>query len=131
MSSVTTAIVADIEKQVGAGIARLQAKHDEELKADIARLRQDLESQLSRVTGLAAKVAKVATAETAKAPPAIAATPQTKTPKAKVRKAKGAMKYRDPENPEKMWSGRGTNPRWFKAGIASGKSPEYFAIPGA
>lgn len=130
MSSVTTAIVADIERQVGAGIARLKAKHDEELKSDIARLREDLESQLSRVTGLAAKVAKPAALPVAKTAPVMAQTapPQVKTTKPKARKAKGVIRFRDPANPDKTWTGRGTQPGWYKAGLAAGKSKQDFAV---
>ncbi len=126
MSSVTTAIVADIEKQVGAGIARLQAKHQEELKSEIARVRADIESQLNRVLGLAARMAKPATVEAVKPTPVIA-TPKT-APKRQVKKSKGMVRFRDPANPSKTWTGRGTQPGWFKAGLAAGKSRADFAV---
>ncbi len=129
MSSVTATIVADIEKQVGAGIARLKAKHDEELRSDIARLREDLESQLSRVAGLAARMAKPATVEAVKTP-TVVATPKI-TPKRPVRKSKGLIRFRDPANPDKTWTGRGTQPNWFKAGLAAGKSRADFAVANA
>ena len=130
MSSVTTAIVADIKRQFGAGVDQLRAKHDDELKADISRLREDLESQLSRVTGLAAKVVKPAAVPVAKTAPVVA--PQIKTTKPKAKKSsKGVIRFRDPANPEKTWTGRGTQPGWYKAGIAAGKTREHFAIPGA
>lgn len=131
MSSVTTAIMADIKRQFGAGVDQLRAKHDDELKADIARLREDLESQLSRVTGLAAKVAqKPAALPVAKAAPVVA--PEIKTTKPKARKSKGVLKYRNPDNPEdKPWTGRGTKPSYIKAGLLAGKPMGYFAIPGA
>ncbi len=129
MSSVTATIVADIEKQVGAGIARLKAKHDEELKADISRLREDLESQLSRVAGLAAKMGKPAPVEAVKTP-TVVATPKI-APKRPTKKSKGVIRFRDPANPDKTWTGRGTQPHWFKAGLASGKSREHFAVSNA
>ncbi len=129
MSSVTATIVADIEKQVGAGIARLKAKHDEELKADIARLREDLESQLSRVAGLAARMAKPTPVEAVKTAPVVT-TPKVAT-KRPVRKAKGVVRFRDPANPDKTWTGRGTQPSWFKAGLAAGKSRADFAVANA
>lgn len=126
MSSVTTAIVADIKRQFGAGVDQLRAKHDDELKADIARLREDLVSQLGRVTGLAATVAK----PVAKAAPVVTQTapPQVKTTKPKARKAKGVVRFRDPANPDKTWTGRGTQPGWYKAGLAAGKSKQDFAV---
>ncbi len=127
MSSVTTAIVADIEKQVGAGIARLQAKHQEELKSEIARVRADIESQLNRVLGLAAKMAKPAPVEAVK-PPTVVATPKI-APKRPVKKSKGVIRFRDPAHPDKTWTGRGTRPAFIKAGLAAGKTLADFAVP--
>ena len=48
--------------------------------------------------------------------------------KGKGRKAKAAAKYRNPENAEQEWSGRGRQPAWFKAAIAAGKKPESLEI---
>ena len=41
----------------------------------------------------------------------------------KGRKGKGsvAVKYRDPQNPENTWTGRGRMPRWMAAATKSGK----------
>ncbi|UVW29972.1 H-NS histone family protein [Massilia sp. H6] len=48
-----------------------------------------------------------------------------KTPKpAKQGGAKVAVKYRNPEDCAQQWSGRGRQPAWVKAWIASGKSIE-------
>ena len=135
MSSVTTAIVADIKRQFGAGVDQLRAKHEAELKADVAALRADLLSQLGRMESLSAKVAKVAkpvSAVVAKAAPVANGPVAAKSAPAKrtraKRAAKGVVRFRDPENPAHTWSGRGTNPAWFKAGIAAGKSKDYFAV---
>jgi DNA-binding protein H-NS len=35
-------------------------------------------------------------------------------------KAKAKPKYRNPENPEQTWSGRGRKPMWFNAAISGG-----------
>ena len=48
--------------------------------------------------------------------------------KAKGKRAKTPAKYRNPGNPDQEWSGRGRQPAWFKAAIASGKKPEALAI---
>ena len=46
-----------------------------------------------------------------------------KTPKvAKQGGAKVAVKYRNPDDGTQQWSGRGRQPAWVKAWIASGKS---------
>ncbi len=46
-----------------------------------------------------------------------------KTP-ASTKQAKVKATYRNPDNPEQQWSGRGRQPAWIKAWIASGKSIE-------
>src|SRR5215218_6876526 len=47
--------------------------------------------------------------------------------KTKQRK-KVAAKYRNPENAEQTWTGRGLKPRWMKGAIEAGKSIEDFRI---
>ena len=42
-----------------------------------------------------------------------------------------APKYRNPDNPNETWAGRGLRPRWLAAAIKGGKSLEDFAIVGA
>ncbi|WP_024511672.1 H-NS histone family protein [Bradyrhizobium sp. ARR65] len=37
-------------------------------------------------------------------------------------------KYQNPKNPAETWSGRGKQPRWFKAQLKAGKKPEHFLI---
>jgi DNA-binding protein H-NS len=40
-------------------------------------------------------------------------------------------KYRNPQNPEETWSGRGLTPKWLTAAIKGGKSADDFLIRGA
>ena len=42
-----------------------------------------------------------------------------------------AAKYRNPENPQETWAGRGLKPRWLAAALKSGKKIEDFAISGS
>ena len=44
--------------------------------------------------------------------------------------ARGAVppKYRNPENPEETWAGRGLKPRWLAAALKSGAKIEHFEI---
>ncbi|KGJ01431.1 H-NS histone family protein (plasmid) [Paracoccus versutus] len=44
------------------------------------------------------------------------------------KRAAAAPKYRHPENPELIWSGRGRKPAWIVEGLDAGKSLEDFAI---
>lgn len=43
-------------------------------------------------------------------------------------RASVAPKYRDPQNPENTWTGRGKPPRWLASAMAAGKSKESFLI---
>lgn len=40
------------------------------------------------------------------------------------RKGDNAAKFRNPENPDETWSGRGRRPQWFKAQLEAGKSED-------
>jgi len=42
-----------------------------------------------------------------------------------------APKYRNPENPNETWAGRGLKPRWLAAALKSGHKIEEFLIGGA
>jgi len=42
--------------------------------------------------------------------------------------SKVAPKYRNPANPEEVWSGRGMAPRWMAAYIQQGRSKDDFLI---
>lgn len=37
-------------------------------------------------------------------------------------------KYRNPENADETWTGRGRQPEWYKSAISGGKSPEDLRI---
>jgi DNA-binding protein H-NS len=39
-----------------------------------------------------------------------------------------APKYRNPDNPEETWAGRGLKPRWLAAALKIGKKLEDFSI---
>ncbi len=43
-------------------------------------------------------------------------------------RARVAPKYRDPNNFENTWTGRGKMPRWLNDAVQSGKSKESFLI---
>jgi DNA-binding protein H-NS len=44
------------------------------------------------------------------------------------RRSEIAPKYRNPENPSEIWTGRGREPKWMQLQIALGKSREDFLI---
>ncbi len=41
---------------------------------------------------------------------------------------KGAAKYANPADASQTWTGRGRQPNWVKAALASGKSLDAFAV---
>lgn len=49
-------------------------------------------------------------------------------PKRSTAKSSGVAKYRNPDNTNQTWTGKGRQPEWFKAAIAAGKDPETMAI---
>ena len=44
------------------------------------------------------------------------------------KRAKAAQKYRNPENADVTWSGRGRKPRWFINALAAGKTLNSLGI---
>lgn len=60
-----------------------------------------------------------------------ASTPRSAAAPARKRKrAKAAVKYRDPDNRRNTWSGRGRTPRWLAEKIRRGHNAADFLIPG-
>lgn len=64
---------------------------------------------------------------------AIAASPAAKTAQRKASKSpmagrKVPPKYRNPDNAEEVWTGRGRSPAWFNAQIESGKTRDDLLI---
>ena len=43
-------------------------------------------------------------------------------------KSASPAKYRNPEDASQTWTGKGRQPNWIKAGLATGKSLDDFAI---
>ena len=48
--------------------------------------------------------------------------------KATGRKTKGVIKYRDPEDSTKTWTGKGRKPKWLVKALEEGKALEDFEI---
>lgn len=121
MSSVTTAAVA-------AEIEKLRTKHEAAYRAEVAQLRAALQAPFAQVGTLLKQPQAIA--------PIVEAKPVTNgggaKPKAAMtrrpKSAKGVIRFRDPSNPDHTWTGRGKQPNWYKAGLASGKSKEAFAV---
>jgi DNA-binding protein H-NS len=46
-------------------------------------------------------------------------------------RGKAVQKYRNPDNPDETWSGRGRPPKWVQAALDQGQTLEDLLIPGA
>lgn len=49
-------------------------------------------------------------------------------PKKRSARRAAAAKYRNPADASQTWNGRGPKPKWFKAALAAGKTPEQLAV---
>ncbi|HJS85849.1 MAG TPA: H-NS family nucleoid-associated regulatory protein [Acetobacteraceae bacterium] len=55
----------------------------------------------------------------------------TEGERAEDRRGAVAPKYRNPDNPRDVWSGRGRKPKWVEEKLSAGSSLEELAIAGA
>lgn len=110
-------------------------------RKQLERLRSDVDKALVR---LAEKDKKAALAAAEKAAQAhgfsLADLAGVKAPATRAKAAKPAAKgnndgrakvlpkYRNPNNPDEAWSGRGRKPKWVEAHLASGGTLEQIAI---
>jgi DNA-binding protein H-NS len=96
-------------------IAKLQALKSQveaAISAKVTERRRELELELSKLAGFGSRGKATKSARSGRIGPV-------------------APKYRNPENPDETWAGRGLKPRWLTAAIKSGKELEDFLIPGA
>jgi DNA-binding protein H-NS len=108
----------DLSKYSLAQLRALEVEVIDELKTrhflSVSKAREQI-LHIARSAGLSEKdLRAIKTPKTSKTP---------KTPKTSS-KASGEVKYRNPDDPAQQWTGRGRQPAWIKAWIASGKSLE-------
>jgi DNA-binding protein H-NS len=111
-------------------------------RRELEKLRADIDKALHKITEAEKKSALEAVKKAAKAHgfsldeltgAKPAATSKAAAP-ARVKKPKGdgrakvAPKYRNPNDPEQTWTGRGRAPKWVEAHIAAGGSKDDLAI---
>lgn len=96
---------------------------------ELSELKQDLEKELVERAKRAREEAKRAAEEAAKkygfSLDEILGDGKKKS--ASPRKP-AAPKYRNPNNPEQTWSGRGRQPDWYKEAVDAGTAPEAMLI---
>lgn len=116
-------------KDALAMVVKLMKEYGLALKEVSAEVKLSAKATRARKAATVKKVAKSAAAtKRAKATKATAKKVAGGRPVAKRLASKAVLvpKYRDPAS-GKTWSGRGLQPSWFRDGLSTGKSPEFFA----
>lgn len=102
-------------------LLKLRSLVDREIEK---RSREDLKSAKAAVAAVAKKHGLSVSELISDAPKPS----KTKKSAAKSKKPKPAVKYRDPENPELVWSGMGRRPVWLAEKLSSGKPLEDYRV---
>jgi len=95
---------------------QLQSQVESALTAKVAEERRDLEAKLSQLSHFGDGHARRG---------------RPRGSGVSLRGTTVAPKYRNPENPDETWAGRGLRPRWLTTAMKRGKTLEDFAIGGA
>ena len=119
-----------------AELRQMSRKQLEKLRADVDAAIAKLDSQDKKAALKAAQEAAKKhgfslaelTGEKPAAKPAAKPASQPRAKKNSDGRAKVAPKYKNPNNADETWSGRGRKPRWFEAALKSGKSADDMAI---
>ncbi len=112
-------------------LAGMTRKELEKLKSDVEKA---LEKAAARDLRAAKKAAEKAAAEFGYSLGDIAGgSPDVEKPKRKYKKRKtakkgGVAKYRNPEDANQTWTGKGRQPNWFRAALAKGTDPAKMEI---
>ena len=104
-------------------------------RKELEKLKADVENAIDKIAAKDKKAA-IAAAEKAAAAHGFSlaeitgdASPTPNRRKARTGPKKPSVpKYRNLENPEQTWTGKGRQPDWFKSAIAAGKSPDAMEI---
>ena len=100
--------------------------HDENLSLD------QIEAEMKRLQELADKRRQAEQAEVIKVIKDLVAKHKLQMrdifPAKEKKPSTVAPKYRDHQNPENTWTGRGKMPKWLQAEVATGKHKEDFLI---
>ena len=104
---------------------------------ELKKLRSDVDKAIETVSERERKAALAAAEKAVKAHGftlaeiAVDAKPAKPKPKRKAAnkpKTVATPKYANPDDTSQTWSGKGRQPEWFKAALASGKDPDQLLI---
>ena len=96
-------------------------------RKELEKLRRDVDKAIENVASRELKMAQEAAARAAaeygySLDEVVAVAPKRATG------IKSAPKFRNPENADQTWTGKGRQPDWYKTAVANGVDPETMAI---
>jgi len=107
----------------------ISSLNERQLTALMAKIQARLhELQLEKVSRVRDKVIAMITSEGLDYAELMEHTAFVRRKKTARKRAKVAPKYRNPADPSQTWSGRGRQPRWFKAALRKGKTERSLLI---
>lgn len=111
-------------------VANVESMTEAELRELLQEAQQALDRLVSKRARSTLKEAKRLAAEVGfEVTFAKTGTPGGGKAKTSSTRAKVLPKYRNPDNPEDTWSGRGRQPRWVQAALAEGETLDDLSIP--
>ena len=105
-------------------------------RKELEKLKRDVDKALSKVSEQELKAARDAAAKAAATYGySLAEVADAPAPKKRGRKAGGTSakkagqpKYRNPNNADQTWTGKGRQPEWFKAEVGKGTDPKSMEV---
>ena len=115
---------------MGMNVANVEGMTEAELRELLQEAQQALDRLVAKRARSTLKEAKRLAAEVG-FEVTFAKTGTTSGGKTRVQSSRTKVlpKYRNPDNPEETWSGRGRQPRWVQATLAEGETLDDLAIP--
>ncbi|RYH04563.1 H-NS histone family protein [Salipiger sp. IMCC34102] len=96
-------------------------------RKELEKLRKDVDKALENVASRELKMAQEAAARAA-AEYGYSLKEVTELAPRKAAGTKSAPKYRNPDNADQTWTGKGRQPDWYKTAIENGADPASMAI---
>ena len=96
-------------------------------RKELEKLRKDVEKAIDNVASRELKMAQDAAAKAA-AEYGYSLKEVSEMAPRKTAGVKSAPKYRNPDDADQTWTGKGRQPDWYKTAVANGTDPQTMAI---
>ena len=96
-------------------------------RKDLEKLRKDVDKALERTSAKELKLAQEAAAKAAAEYGFSLSDVAAAAPK-RASSVKSAPKYRNPDDADQTWTGKGRQPDWYKTALANGTEPSEMEI---